>query len=506
MFEWNLRGKLVSIFLIGCIVPLVITMVYVGHRAKIMIEEESMDYMKTRVDSFARMTQTRYEAISGNIDTILEQLKLNLMKDLTASAAKERYFKTGYLILFQSNGFCLYHPRQEFTGSTALYDKYPFIREAIRHRGGFSRYDLQGVHTLAYLDYNRDLDIVMLGVVPEGEIFAKVHDLNTQMYSFLAVVSLLIIICGGYVAQRMANTVRSVSTTMQDIAVGEGDLTVRLPVNSADEIGSLATWFNRFIENLEEVIRQVKYATDQVSASSREVSSGAEGLSRTSEKQASAVRQVSSTMEDMTSSIKQNASHAQSSREKVKAMVEMADRTDSNTRELIMAMNEMSAVSKKISEVTGTVNEVAFQTNLLALNAAVEAARAGVQGSGFAVVAQEVRNLAIRSGAAAQEIKALIEDAVGKIAASDTMVRRTNETMQAIITGIAELSQAMDQITASSSQQASGVDEINASLAQIDSSTRENAFTVGELAHTADAMNVEADKLSDIVQRFLVSE
>jgi methyl-accepting chemotaxis protein len=504
-FKWNLREKLISIFLIGCILPLVVAIVYVGYRAKLMIEEGSMDYMKTCVNSFALMAQTRYEDMSGNNDSILEQLKLHLKRDLSTSAAKEKLFQTGYLILFQSDGFCLYHPQQEFNNSKALYQKYDFIRDAISKKHGFFRYTFQGTEEIGYLAYNKDLDLIIWGNVQEREVFAKVHDLNVQMYTFLGVVSLLIIICGGYIAHKMANRARNVRSMMQNIAVGEGNLTERLPVTSSDEIGSLAKWFNKFIENLEEVIVQVKHTAEQVSSSSQEIFSGAEGLSQTSEEQASAVEQVAATVEEMTSFIKQNASYAESGREKVKAMVVMADKTNKDTNELIRSMDEMSAVSKRIGDVTVTANEVAFQTNLLALNAAVEAARAGEHGKGFAVVAQEVRALAMRSATASQEIKALIEDTVEKISKSNAMVRKTSDSIQTIISGIVEFSQAMDEIVSSCTQQAIEADQVNKSISQIGSSTQQNVSTVEELAGTAETMALAANKLSQIVSRFIVS-
>ncbi|HVN70602.1 MAG TPA: methyl-accepting chemotaxis protein [Desulfomonilia bacterium] len=503
--SWNLREKFISIFLVGCILPLIITIVYVGYRAKGLIEEESMDYMKTSVNSFDRIAQTRYDAISGNIENILEQLKLTLKKDLAIQAAKEKYFKTGYLILFQSDGLCLYHPKPEFNNSTALYDKYDFIRNAIRQKQGFYKYTFQGVNKLGYLTYNKDLDIIMWGDVPDTEVFAKVHELNVQMYTFLGLVSLLIIVCGGYVAQKMANRVRDVSIMMQSIAVGEGNLTERLPVIASDEIGSLAQWFNKFIENLEEVIIHVKHVTGQVSSSSHEVSSWAERLSQTSVEQASAVEQVAATIEEMASSIKQNASYAESGREKVDSMVIMANKTNNDTDELMRSMNEMSTVSKKIGDITVTVNEVAFHTNLLALNAAVEAARAGEHGKGFSVVAQEVRALALRSATAAQEIKALIDDTVEKISTSNDMVTKTSESIQTIISGIVELSQTMNEIASSSNQQAIGADEVNTSISQIGNSTQQNSTMVEELAGTAETMTLEAGELSQIVGRFIVS-
>jgi methyl-accepting chemotaxis protein len=184
----------------------------------------------------------------------------------------------------------------------------------------------------------------------------------------------------------------------------------------------------------------------------------------------------------------------------------MANASGESAQELVRGMREISDASKKIGDIITTVNEVAFQTNLLALNAAVEAARAGEQGKGFAVVAQEVRALAQRSADASKQIKALIEDTVGKISAGDVMVKKSGESLEQIIKHIHELSQVMEEIAAASNEQASGVDELNRAVTQIDTSTQQNASTVEELASTSDNLMSEAKELSSTVARFKVSE
>ncbi len=304
----------------------------------------------------------------------------------------------------------------------------------------------------------------------------------------------------------ITRNIRRTVEMLQLIAKGQGDLTRRLPVESSDELGELATWFNRFVEYLEEVIVQVKNSASQMDVSTQEVAAGAQGLSQATQEQASAIEEVAATIEEMTSSIKHNAENASDGRQKATEMVRMAGASGEAAQELVRGMSEISDASKKIGDIIVTVNEVAFQTNLLALNAAVEAARAGEHGKGFAVVAEEVRALAQRSAEASRQIKALIEDTVNKIAAGDAMVKKSGESLEQIIRHIQDLSQVMEEIAAASSEQASGVDELNRAIAQIDTTTQQNASTVEELASTSDNLSSEAQDLARTVSRFTVRQ
>jgi hypothetical protein len=112
-FSWKMRERLVTVFLIGSVLPLIVAMGYVGYHTKVIIEEQSKDYLKARINGFAQVTQERYSAISTAIDIILDQLKIKLKSDLIKSAANEYYYKIRYMVLFQSNGLCLYHPKTE---------------------------------------------------------------------------------------------------------------------------------------------------------------------------------------------------------------------------------------------------------------------------------------------------------------------------------------------------------------------------------------------------------
>jgi len=151
------------------------------------------------------------------------------------------------------------------------------------------------------------------------------------------------------------------------------------------------------------------------------------------------------------------------------------------------------------------IDEIAFQTNLLALNAAVEAARAGEQGRGFAVVATEVRNLAGRSATAAKEIKALINDSVGKVEDGSALVARSGETLEHIVGAVKKVSDIVAEIAAASQEQSAGIEQVNKAVMQLDELTQQNAALVEQASAASLAMAGQARGLSELMERYNVA-
>ena len=503
--RWKLREQITALVLGVGLIPLLLTILYVGSRSTTLLEQQAREYLKAKVDGFATMVQLRFGEIEGNLEIIQEQLRRDLKDDIVKQAQQERYFDSGNIMIFSSDGTCVYHPRADYRNSKTLHDSNDFIRKALEKRQGFLRYTSEGTERVSYLTFIEEADWMLWGTVPAREILSQVNALRMQLWGFFLLVVVAVLAAGIQVARRIALRARSIALKMMDIAQGDADLSVRLPVLSKDEVGDIAHWFNEFAGNLEEVITKVKLAAVQVDGATQEVASGSQGLSQATQEQAAAIEEVAATIEEMASSIKLNASNAAQGREKAQSMVQVASQSGEASEELVQGMGEISTASRKIGDIIVTVNEVAFQTNLLALNAAVEAARAGEHGKGFAVVAEEVRALAQRSAEAAKQIKALIEDTVMKIGAGDEMVKKSKEYLEHIISYIQDLSQTMEEIAAASSEQASGVDELNRAVAQIDNTTQQNAATVEELAGTSDHLSSEARNLAHTVARFRVS-
>jgi len=165
-------------------------------------------------------------------------------------------------------------------------------------------------------------------------------------------------------------------------------------------------------------------------------------------------------------------------------------------------MASINDSSSKIVDIISVIDGIAFQTNILALNAAVEAARAGEQGRGFAVVATEVRNLAQRSAAAAKEIKALIDDSVGKVAVGSRLVDEAGSTMDEVVASVQRVTDIMAEISGAGDEQSAGIEQINQAVSEMDNVTQQNAALVEEAAAAAAAMQQQAEQLERVVSVF----
>ena len=286
--------------------------------------------------------------------------------------------------------------------------------------------------------------------------------------------------------------------------VAQGKLGLNIRPKSNDEIGQLLESLKFMDENLMRVVNEVQSAVANIGAASQEIAQGNTSLSQRTEEQASSLEETASSMEEMTGTVKQNADSAAEARQLADANRQRASTGADVVLRTVEAMSEINQSSSKISDIITTIDGIAFQTNLLALNAAVEAARAGEQGRGFAVVASEVRSLAQRSAEAAKEIKALIEDSVGKVRIGTQLVDESGKTLEEIIVGAQKVADIIAEIAAASQEQASGIDQVNNAITQMDNMTQDNAALVEEAAAASRAMQEQAHNLNQLMSFFRV--
>ena len=308
----------------------------------------------------------------------------------------------------------------------------------------------------------------------------------------------------GAALTRMITRVLNEVVRKAEIAA-DGDLTVRVDVKSDDELGRMGGALNRMMERFETTMTQVRQAADQTAGAAAQLASGSDELSSGAQEQAASLEETASSMEQMTATVKQNADNARQASEMAADSKHRAEQGGAVVGDAVASMEAITAASRQIAEIITTIDEIAFQTNLLALNAAVEAARAGDQGLGFAVVANEVRALAQRSAASSKEIKTLITDTVTKVREGAAHVSHAGQTLAGIVRGVTQVADLVAEIAAASAEQSTGIDQITKAISQMDSVTQANSAQTEQIASTSQTLASQAEQLSAQVAQFKLS-
>ncbi len=320
-----------------------------------------------------------------------------------------------------------------------------------------------------------------------------------------------------FVVRRLVvKPIKDVVDRVKDIAQGEGDLTQRVHLESADETGELAKWFNIFMEKLQSTISKVGLATrgltsssEQLSGVSHQMSSTAEETSAQSSVVAAAAEQVTQNLhtvatatEEMTASIKEIAKNAGDAARVASEAVRTADTTNAT----IVGLSQHSA---EIGQVIKLITSIAQQTNLLALNATIEAARAGDAGKGFAVVASEVKNLAEETAKATEEISHKIEtiqqdsrgavDAIGQISA---VIAQVNDISNTIATAVEEQTATTNEIARNVSEAARGSSEVAENIIAVATAAKDTTEGAVNTQTAAGDLLGMAQELARLVGQF----
>jgi aerotaxis receptor len=331
-----------------------------------------------------------------------------------------------------------------------------------------------------------------------------ITDANQATAGTLIAIALLgmpLAVLFGMICHRIA--VVPLERTRDDIErMSSGDLTGRIHASGAGEVARMMQSLRILQINIKLLVGQIKQSTGLVYLSCSEIASGNSDLSGRTESQASSLEETASSMEELTSTVRQNAENARQANQLVVSTADVAVKGGQVVDQVVDTMASIKDSSRKIADIIGVIDGIAFQTNILALNAAVEAARAGEQGRGFAVVASEVRNLAQRSAGAAKEIKALIEDSVGKVDAGSELVDEAGLAMNEIVGSVKHVTSFMSEIAAASQEQSAGIEQVNQAVGQMDEITQQNAALVEEAAAAADCMRTQAHKLAELVSAF----
>ncbi len=329
----------------------------------------------------------------------------------------------------------------------------------------------------------------------------------------------------------LSRSIENILTEMNKFS--EGDLTVQVvPEKTNDEIGKLFLGFNTVVQNMNQILQAVTEAVHATASASNEISSSAEQMAAGTQEQSSQSREISHSVEEMTKTIFETTAIASKAANASKHSGEIAKEGGKDVEQTIVGMNRIADVvnksavtvralgknSDQIGEIVQVINDIADQTNLLALNAAIEAARAGEQGRGFAVVADEVRKLAERTSKATKEIATMIrqiqkdtEDAVVSMRAGTQEVDRgksladkAGDSLKKIINYADDVVEMVNKVAASSEHQSLTADQISKNIEGISTVTHESAQGVQQIAVAAEDLNRLTTNLQELVARFKI--
>jgi methyl-accepting chemotaxis protein len=254
-------------------------------------------------------------------------------------------------------------------------------------------------------------------------------------------------------------------------------------------------------KTLTQAVAELSEGAEQVSSASGQVSGSSQSLAQGASEQAASLEETSASSEEMASMTRKNAGNSQQAAVLMNAVGQRVAEANRTLADMTKSMQEIGASSGKISKIIKVIDEIAFQTNILALNAAVEAARAGEAGMGFAVVADEVRNLAQRSAQAAKDTASLIEESILKSTEGSARLGEVAVSIQAITQGAGEVKTLVDEVEASSKEQAQGIEQISKAVAQMDEVTQRTAANAEESASASEELNAQSQALMTVVEQ-----
>lgn len=456
----------------------------------------------------------------------------DMMLDVISNIVNQVDFMgLGFAFLVNADGKLLSHENQ------ALVDKSigDYLGAGARISSDFADYNIAGVPHMVAFQPVRGIDGVewYLGVaIDRDRAFANVASFGQTALLFMVIGVVTVVLLFTWLLRTLMQPVYRLTDAVRDMAEGEGDLTLRLPVENQDEFGTLSATMNVFIDKIHQAIREVNNAALEVESNVAEMNVATQQSLQVTDQQHARTGAVATAINQLNASsseISQNASAASAQASHATAM-SASSRGALQTN--IQAINELSAQmdasgqaiaklndnTRDIEQVLEVIKGVTEQTNLLALNAAIEAARAGEAGRGFAVVADEVRNLAQRTQASAQEIESMIaklqagtQEVVQVIEAS----RATSENcvssahaaethMQDVDTAIAEMDSVNHSVAAATEQQATVIKSLDQDIHDISELNDRGVRNLQETQAACAKLQKQFERLETLVQQFRV--
>jgi len=435
----------------------------------------------------------------------------------------------GFAFLADPQGLVKVHPDQNISSGTALADLYSAdIGNTLLKKEGIS---IQSTaDSIVAARYLPTLGWYVVSEIPKADVFGPLDALSFKLIVMNLIIAVLLMGIGLWLALQIAAPVVRASRMLDSIATGDADLTRVMPVESGDEVGRLASSFNHFIDKLRGIIQSVAHNSESVNQYANLLAEASCNTQNNTEQQQQSVDMIATAMHEMGSSVQEIARNAQETANAAQESMQqgqegrnIVNKTVDGMNQIYSSLQDASAVIQNLAnDVTGissileVIRGISEQTNLLALNAAIEAARAGEQGRGFAVVADEVRTLAQRTQESTEEINGMIhrlqsgaEDAVTAMQTGTDIAQSSVDTanqagdaLQAISDAITMISDLSLQVATATEEQSSVVDELNGHILTIKNMSDDNTAQISQISERCADLNSSANTLNEMVGNF----
>lgn len=331
---------------------------------------------------------------------------------------------------------------------------------------------------------------------------AEKSRLQSIEWTSLGIAVFVLLLLVFIIANSIIKPLSHLQNATANLADGEGDLTQTLAVKQRDEIGIIATLFNRFLGKLRNTMQHINSSGDHVAVLAGELYQASNSLSNGVTSQAAAIEQISASIKNISEQIQKNSHSTEQVKEIAVQSKHHSDESKTQLEAMVLAMEKIDEASHSISQITKSIEAIAFQTNLLALNASVEAARAGVHGKGFSVVAEEIRSLSQQTSKSAKEITKMIEDSNERVRIGNEITHNISESFHTITESSDNLVDLINHVSESSLSQARGIKEIDQGLEQINQIVHETTINATQTSSTSQQLFNDSKQLKALVDSF----